>query len=44
MPQKVQPIGTSSSPIVNRVIQNSHAGQQPVQGTGSAFNKKPVKK
>lgn len=46
MPQKVQPIGKSSSPIVNRVIQNSHAQQQPVAVPGvckgAQYNKQPV--
>lgn len=46
MPQKEQPIGKSSSPIVNRVIQNSHGGQQPVNPSSAcehSFNKEPVK-
>ena len=48
MPQKVHPIGKSSSPIVNSVIQNSHARQQPVSVPGvtksGQYNKQPVKK
>ena len=45
-PQKDQSsrIGTSSSPIVNSVIQNSKDGQKTGQTTADAFNKKPVKK
>lgn len=45
MPQKDQSskLGKSSSPVVNRVIQNSKGGQRPVSGTSSQFNKKPIK-
>lgn len=46
MPQKVQPIGKSSSPIANRAIQNSHAQQQPVAVPGvtksGQYNKQDV--
>jgi hypothetical protein len=39
-------IGKSSSPIVNRVIQNSKDAQQPCgsKPTAEAYNKMPVKK
>jgi hypothetical protein len=37
-------LGKSSSPVVNRVIDNSKNVQQPVKGTGQAFNKKPIKR
>jgi len=48
MPQQDQSskMGTSSSPIVNRVIQNSKGGQKPINPSNAAstqFNKKPVK-
>lgn len=49
MPQQNQSgkLGTSSSPIVNRVIQNSKNGQQPVSVPGvtksGQLNKQPVK-
>lgn len=49
MPQQNQSskLGKSSSPIVNRVIQNSKNCQQPVSAPGvvnsGQFNKKPVK-
>ncbi|MDE2103377.1 MAG: RNA polymerase sigma factor [Patescibacteria group bacterium] len=48
MAQKEQPIGNSSSPIVNRVIQNSHNQQQPVSPSnatkpGTQYNKQPVR-
>ena len=39
-------LGKSSSPIVNRVLQNSKNGQQPVSVPGvlkSAYNKQPIK-
>jgi len=49
MPQKdmTSKLGTSSSPIVNRVIENSKNGQQPVAVPGitkTSFQKSPVKK
>lgn len=49
MPQQNQSskLGKSSSPIVNRVIENSKNGQQPVPVPGivdHSFNKEPVKK
>lgn len=48
MPQETQSgkMGKSSSPVVDRVIQNSKNGQQPVSVPGctkTAFNKQPVK-
>jgi hypothetical protein len=48
MPQQNQSgkLGSSSSPVVNRVIQNSKNVQQPVNVPGAvktSFNKKPVK-
>jgi hypothetical protein len=48
MPQKdmSSKLGKSSSPIVNRVIQNSKNVQQPLPcntATKEAFNKKPIK-
>lgn len=50
MPQQNQSskLGKSSSPVVNRVIQNSKNGQQPVSVPGvvnsGQYNKQPVKK
>lgn len=49
MPQENQSskLGKSSSPIVDRVIQNSKNGQQPVPVPGiinNSFNKQPIKK
>lgn len=48
MPQQNQSakLGTSSSPMVNRVIQNNKNVQQPVPApvcTKNSFNKQPVK-
>ena len=48
MPQQNQSskLGSSSSPIVNRVIQNNKNVQQPVQAPAcvkNSFNKHPVK-